>query len=159
VPIDNPQSDTTTGGVTAEVDPIFVASSAASVTADTISHADTAYGWGDHSTAGYLVAADLSGYATETYVTGLGYMTASDTASAITAYGYCTLTDVAGVGYVTGTPWESEGYVDDAALVAYGYMDALAVGTMLDEVLINYTPTSGLSDEIQAWFDANGVVP
>ena len=29
---------------------------------------DTAYGWGDHSTEGYLTSSSLTGYATETYV-------------------------------------------------------------------------------------------
>ena len=42
--------------LTAETDPVFTASDAAAVTATKISNWDTAYGWGDHSTAGYLTA-------------------------------------------------------------------------------------------------------
>ena len=42
--------------LTAETDPVFAASDAASVTAAKISNWDTAYGWGNHASAGYLTA-------------------------------------------------------------------------------------------------------
>ncbi len=42
--------------LTTETDPVFAASDAAAVTAAKITNWDTAYGWGDHSTAGYLTA-------------------------------------------------------------------------------------------------------
>jgi hypothetical protein len=45
--------------LTAETDPVFAASDAASVTAAKISNWDTAYGWGDHSTQGYLTGSGL----------------------------------------------------------------------------------------------------
>ena len=44
---------------------------------------DTAFGWGDHSTEGYLVAADLNGYATQTWVS-TNYMAKTHAANAIT---------------------------------------------------------------------------
>ena len=40
--------------LTAETDPVFAASDAAGVTAAKISNWDTAYGWGNHASAGYL---------------------------------------------------------------------------------------------------------
>ena len=39
-----------------ETDPVFLASDAAGITSTDISNWDTAYGWGDHSTAGYLTS-------------------------------------------------------------------------------------------------------
>ena len=42
--------------LTTETDPVFAASDAAAVTAAKITNWDTEYGWGDHSTAGYLTA-------------------------------------------------------------------------------------------------------
>jgi len=42
--------------LTAETDPVFAASDAAAVTAAKISNWDTAYGWGNHASAGYLTA-------------------------------------------------------------------------------------------------------
>ena len=39
-----------------ETDPIFSASAASNITTTKISNWDTAYGWGNHSTAGYLIA-------------------------------------------------------------------------------------------------------
>jgi len=45
--------------LTAETDPVFAASDAAAVTAAKISNWDTAYGWGDHSTQGYLTGSGL----------------------------------------------------------------------------------------------------
>ena len=39
-----------------ETDPVFQASAAAGITAGNISNWNTAYGWGDHSAAGYLTS-------------------------------------------------------------------------------------------------------
>ena len=49
---------TTRGYLTSytETDPIFSASAASNITTTKISNWDTAYGWGNHSTAGYLIA-------------------------------------------------------------------------------------------------------
>ncbi|MEI6349374.1 MAG: hypothetical protein WCP69_15625 [Bacteroidota bacterium] len=46
-------AETVTGGIS-ETDPIFVASPANGITATNISYWTTAYGWGNHATAGYL---------------------------------------------------------------------------------------------------------
>ena len=40
-----------------------------------ISHGETAYGWGNHASAGYLTQSSLSGYATQDWVQGRGYLT------------------------------------------------------------------------------------
>ena len=45
--------------LTSETDPVFAASDAAAVTAAKITNWDTAYGWGDHSTQGYLTGSGL----------------------------------------------------------------------------------------------------
>ena len=42
--------------LTTETDPVFSASEAANITSTDTTQWDTAYGWGDHSTAGYLTA-------------------------------------------------------------------------------------------------------
>jgi hypothetical protein len=42
------------GGITEETDPVFLASVASGITSTNISDWDTAYGWGDHSTVGYI---------------------------------------------------------------------------------------------------------
>ena len=43
-------------GIAAEVDPVFTASPAASITLQLIANWDTAYGWGDHALAVYLTS-------------------------------------------------------------------------------------------------------
>jgi hypothetical protein len=45
-----------TGGVVNETDPIFIASPAYNITPTQITNWDAAYGWGDHSTEGYLTS-------------------------------------------------------------------------------------------------------
>jgi hypothetical protein len=42
------------GGITQELDPVFLASPAYNITSVKIGNWDAAYGWGNHSTAGYL---------------------------------------------------------------------------------------------------------
>jgi len=44
-----------------ETDPLFIASSASGITSTNISNWNTAYGWGNHASAGYLTSASLSG--------------------------------------------------------------------------------------------------
>jgi hypothetical protein len=49
-------ADGTDDGVTAETDPVFGTSTAAGITGTDVSYWNTAYGWGDHSSAGYLTS-------------------------------------------------------------------------------------------------------
>ena len=51
--IDNLSADGL-GAITAEADPIFAASAAAGITSSNLAAWSAAYGWGDHSAAGYL---------------------------------------------------------------------------------------------------------
>lgn len=46
-----------------------------------ITNGNTAYGWGNHASAGYLTASSLSGYATESWVAQQGFASASDLSS------------------------------------------------------------------------------
>ena len=48
------------GYLTSETDPVFSASPAAGILSSHISNWDTAYGWGNHASAGYLTAVSLS---------------------------------------------------------------------------------------------------
>ena len=49
------------GYLTSETDPIFGASAAANITNTNINNWDTAYGWGNHASAGYLTTLSLDG--------------------------------------------------------------------------------------------------
>jgi hypothetical protein len=49
-------ADGTDDGITAETDPVFGASTAADMTGTDVSNWNTAYGWGNHSLAGYLTS-------------------------------------------------------------------------------------------------------
>ena len=48
------------GYLTTETDPVYSASPAAGILSSNISNWDTAYGWGNHASAGYLTAVSLS---------------------------------------------------------------------------------------------------
>jgi hypothetical protein len=86
------------GGITEETDPVFSASVAFGITSTDTSNWDTAYGWGDHSAAGYLTsfeetdpvfsASDVAG------------VISSDISNWDTAYGWG---DHSIVGYQTAT--------------------------------------------------------
>ena len=72
------------GYLTTETDPVFGASPAAGILSSNIANWDSAYGWGDHGSAGY---------ATETWVNNKGYLTSyteSDTLSTVTGRGATT---------------------------------------------------------------------
>tara|TARA_B100000427_G_scaffold230707_1_gene193861 strand:+ start:12345 stop:17285 length:4941 start_codon:yes stop_codon:yes gene_type:complete len=57
VPTNVSQLTNDSGFVTSESDPVFSSHAASNVTTTKISQWDTAYGWGDHSTQGYLTSA------------------------------------------------------------------------------------------------------
>jgi hypothetical protein len=48
--------NTAAGYLSAETDPVWALSPSYGITADQVTHWDTAYGWGDHAAAGYLSA-------------------------------------------------------------------------------------------------------
>ena len=53
-----------------------------SIASGDITNWNLAYGWGDHSTEGYLTSSSLTGYATESYVTSQGYLTSASSLDA-----------------------------------------------------------------------------
>jgi hypothetical protein len=85
-----------------ETDPIFVASAAYGITNTNISNWNTAYGWGNHASAGYLTSINSS-----QITTALGY-TPENAANKGIANGYASLD---GAGLVPSTQLPS--YVDD----------------------------------------------
>lgn len=85
-----------------ETDPIFVASAAYGITNTNISNWNTAYGWGNHASAGYLTSINSS-----QVTTALGY-TPENAANKGIANGYASLD---GAGLVPSTQLPS--YVDD----------------------------------------------
>ena len=68
VPTNVSQLTNDSGFVTSESDPVFSSHAASNVTTTKISQWDTAYGWGDHSQAGYLTSAPSSGVPSGTIV-------------------------------------------------------------------------------------------
>ncbi len=85
-----------------ETDPIFLASAAYGITSTNISNWNTAYGWGNHASAGYLTSITSS-----EVTTALGY-TPENAANKGIANGYASLD---GAGLVPSTQLPS--YVDD----------------------------------------------
>lgn len=66
------------GGVFTETDPVFTASPSFGITSLNISNWNTAYGWGNHASAGYLTSAAI-GVSVQGYSTVLSNTTASFT--------------------------------------------------------------------------------
>lgn len=85
-----------------ETDPIFVASAAYGITSTNISNWNTAYGWGNHASVGYLTSINSS-----QVTTALGF-TPENAANKGIANGYASLD---GAGLVPSTQLPS--YVDD----------------------------------------------
>ena len=120
----------------AEGDPIFLASDVAGVTTADITNWDTAYGWGDHSLAGYLTS-----YTETDPVFGASAasgIVAGDITNWDNAHGWG---DHALAGYLTDAPSDGSEYVrlNGAWAVASGGGSALAVqdeGSTLDAAVV-----------------------
>lgn len=68
---------TSTGGTLEESDPIFTASPAFGITSTNITNWGTAFGWGDHSLAGYLTSESdpvFGAHTTSNIVDGIGFL-------------------------------------------------------------------------------------
>ena len=96
-----------TNYLTAETDPVFSASAAATIQASNISNWDAAYGWGNHATAGYASAASLANSSNwdTAYSWGdhaaAGYLTAeSQTLDDVLTQGASTTQDITTTGRV-----------------------------------------------------------
>ena len=89
----------------------------------------TAYGWGDHSQAGYLKQTDISDMATKTWVGQQGYLTSS----ALT--GYATQSWVQQQGYLTSSA------ISDMATKTWvgqqGYLTSSAISDMATKTWVN----------------------
>jgi len=79
-----------------EADPVFSASEAATITSTDTGHWDTAYGWGDHSAAGYLSSESDPTFGASEAAT----ITSTDTGHWDTAYGWG---DHSAAGYVSAS--------------------------------------------------------
>jgi hypothetical protein len=90
-----------------------------------INNGQTAYGWGNHASAGYVTGTPWTGY---------GYLTSADLS------GYATQSWVNLQGYVTGTPWTGMGYLTSSSLT--GYATQTWVGQQ-GFVIGDYLPISG----------------
>lgn len=113
-----------------ETDPIFVASAAYGINSTNISNWNTAYGWGNHASAGYLTSINSS-----QVTTALGY-TPENAANKGVANGYASLD---GAGLVPSTQLPS--YVDD--VLEYADLASL--------------PTTGTTGKIYVTLDTNKI--
>lgn len=106
---------------TAETDPVFSASEAASITSTDTTNWDTAYGWGNHASAGYLTSETYTGTVTSvdmTVPTGLAVtgnpVTSSGTLAVAYATGYAIPTTAKQTNWDTAYGWgnhASAGYL------------------------------------------------
>jgi len=122
-----------TGYLTAETDPVFSAHVASGILQTNINNWNSAYGWGDHSTQGYisnfgsisnhtdvslttLATNDLLQYNGSSWVNvAPNYLTAeTDTLASVTARGATTTTDIT----TTGKIYYSNNFADLTALTA-----------------------------------------
>ena len=137
IPTNNNQLTNGAGYLTSytETDPIFVAHAAHNVTNTKITNWDTAYGWGNHASAGYLTSSALSGYAltsaiptnTNELTNGAGFITTSDLSGYLTATNDGTVTlqssDTASLRWLdpdgggAGLPYDTTVSVSDSGVM------------------------------------------
>ena len=143
-----------------------------------VSNWNDAHSWGNHANAGYLKSADLSSYATQTWVgqqgfvtgtpwTGMGYITSSAlsgyaTQTWVGQQGFVTGTPWTGMGYVTGTPWTALGYITSSALSGYAtqtWVGQQGFVTGTPWTALGYITSSALSGyATQTWVGQQGFV-
>ncbi|WP_291396571.1 hypothetical protein, partial [Acinetobacter sp.] len=100
---------TSQGYLTSEADPVFAASPAAGITNPNISNWNTAYGWGNHASAGYLTSINSGlvtaalGYTPYNSTNPNNYQTGAQVSTALTSAltGYATESWVSSQGYQT----------------------------------------------------------
>ena len=148
-----------------ETDPVFSASAAAGITSSNISswngkytkpstgipktdlasavqttltNADTAYGWGNHASAGYLTSSSLDGYVNE-IATGTGnYISGVSKSGKKLTFTYGTLPTTIAWGSVTGKPTTISGYGITDAKIANG---TITLGSNSITPLTSFTET------------------
>ena len=132
-----------------ETDPVFVASPAQGIASSDISNWDTAYGWGDHSSQGYLTSlGDAAG------------VTAAKITNWDTAYGWG---DHASAGYQTTSGLNTaidahlnqtnptSGYVLSWSGSDYAWISQPVVGTSLQSRTTAQATTSSIADGVSTY--------
>lgn len=103
----------------------------------------TAYSWGDHAIAGYLLPADLLPYATMQQVTAAGYVTAVVTNGLAT-----TQQVVSAVAPLVHQLDAVEAWPTNAWQTAYGWGDHALAGYLLPADLLPYATAQMLADAL-----------
>lgn len=115
-----------------ETDPVFSSSEAASITSTDTANWDTAYSWGDHSSAGYYAASNPSGYISSIngtdVTTALGYTPYNSTNPAGYTTNTGTVTSVSGTGTASGLSLSGT-VTTSGNLTLSGTVNSLAAGT------------------------------
>jgi hypothetical protein len=144
-----------------ETDPVFTASDAFSITTSDITNWNTAYGWGDHASAGYLTTETDPVFGASEAAT----ITATDTGNWNTAYGWG---DHSTAGYLTSetdpTFTASAAYSITTSDItnwntAYGWGDHSSVGYLTIETDPIFTASDAASitaTDIGNWNTAYG---
>jgi hypothetical protein len=130
-----------------ETDPVFTSSASYSITTSDITNWNTAYGWGDHSAAGYLTSET-----DPTFTASAAYsITTADITNWNTAYGWG---DHASVGYLTAETDPIFTASDAASITAtdignwntaYGWGDHSTIGYLTTETDPVFTASDAAS--------------
>ena len=130
-----------------ETDPVFTASASYSITTSDITNWNTAYGWGDHSAAGYLTSET-----DPTFTASAAYsITTADITNWNTSYGWG---DHASVGYLTAETDPIFTASDAASITAtdignwntaYGWGDHSTIGYLTTETDPVFTASDAAS--------------
>ena len=133
-----------------ETDPVFTASPAAGITSTQVTNWDTAYGWGNHASAGYLTSETYTGTVTSvdmTVPTGLSVsgnpVTSSGTLAVTYSTGYAIPTTASQTNWDTAYGWgnhASAGYASTSG----SYADPSWITSLSEtKVLPSQTGNSG----------------
>jgi hypothetical protein len=116
-----------------ETDPIFAASPVGSVTTTQVNNWDTAYGWGDHSTQGYLTGSGIT-----------------ETDPVFTAATVSSITD--GTGYLTNDGSGNWSYVSPSTFITQGNETVTTLTADSVNQKLVYTDEDGTQNDVSlAW--------
>jgi hypothetical protein len=120
-----------------ETDPVFTASAASGITSTNITNWNTAYGWGDHSTAGYLTSFTESDPTVPSHVKSI---TTTNVSNWDTAYGWG---NHASAGYLISVPDPLNKFSTSAWAGGGGYDGYTFVG---GNTRFGFSSTTGVVD-------------
>ena len=159
------------GYLTSESDPVFTAHAAYGVTTTKLGNWDTAYGWGNHASAGYLTGITSGqvtgalGFTPYNATNPSGYITGINSSMVTTALGYTPYNSTNPSGYITssGTAANVSGTVAitnggtgatsaSAALTALGAQPASTAITTsnIGSQSVNYATSAGNADTVDS---------